>query len=142
MKKNLFVLLGLVLLSTPLAVTAVQYGDFTYSTDGSAITITGYTGTGGAVAIPNTINGLPVTSIGVSAFYNCTSLTSVTIPGSVISIRDYVFKDCTSLTSVTIPSSVTSIGVYAFGYCTSLTSVTIPDSVTSISDTAGPFLRS
>ena len=73
-----------------------------------------------------------VTSIGYSAFRNCTSLTSITIPNSVTSIGDSAFSDCTSLTSVTIPDSVTSIGDYAFAGCDSLTSVTIPDSVTSI----------
>ena len=51
---------------------------------------------------------------------------------SVTSIADYTFYNCSSLTSVTIPDSVTSIGSYAFWYCTSLTSITIPDSVTSI----------
>ena len=77
-----------------------------------------------------------VTSIGNSAFYNCTSLTSVTIGNSVTSIGDSAFNHCTSLTSVTIGNSVTSIGSYAFGSCSGLTSVTIPDSVTSIGSTA------
>ena len=58
----------------------------TYTTNNGTITITGYTGPGGAVTIPSTINGLPVTSIGNYAFSNCTSLTSVTIPDSVTSI--------------------------------------------------------
>ncbi|MBQ7353780.1 MAG: InlB B-repeat-containing protein, partial [Clostridia bacterium] len=84
------------------------------------------------VIIPETYNGLPVISIGSYAFYNCTSLTSVTIPNSVTSIGDHAFHWCTSLTSVTIPNSVTSIGDYAFHLCTSLTSVTIGNSVTTI----------
>jgi hypothetical protein len=67
-----------------------------------------------------------VTSIGVAAFDNCTSLTSLTIPDSVTSIGDWAFSSCSSLTSVTIPDSVTSIGNYAFYNCTSLTSVTLP----------------
>ena len=77
-----------------------------------------------------------VTSIGDSAFSNCTSLTSVAIPDSVTSIGGEAFSYCTSLTSVAIPDSVTSIGEGAFSYCTSLTSVAIPDSVTSIADYA------
>ena len=75
-----------------------------------------------------------VTSIGDSAFSGCTALTSVTIPGSVTSIGGGAFSGCTSLTSVAIPSSVTEIGGSAFSGCTGLTSVTIPDSVTSIGD--------
>ncbi len=74
----------------------------------------------GAYVIPNS-----VTSIGGSAFWGCSGLTSVTIPNSVTSIGDYAFRDCSSLTSVTIPNSVTSIGQYAFYGCSSLTSVTL-----------------
>ena len=81
--------------------------------------------------IPNS-----VTSIGYSAFENCTSLTSVTIPDSVTSIDYSAFENCTSLTSVTIPNDVTSIGYGVFQGCTSLTSVTIPNSVTSIDSSA------
>ena len=77
--------------------------------------------------IPNS-----VTSIGYSAFENCTSLTSVTIPNDVTSIGYGVFQGCTSLTSVTIPNSVTSIDSSAFSSCTSLIGITIPNSVTSI----------
>ncbi len=76
----------------------------------------------------------PVISIGAMAFYNCTSLTSVTIGNGVTSIGNDAFRACTSLTSVTIPNSVTSIGNYALSGCSSLTSVTIPDSVTSIGE--------
>ena len=70
--------------------------------------------------------------IGSSAFYDCTGLTSVTIPNSVTSIGNSAFSGCTGLTSIEIPNSVTSIGSYAFCECTGLTSVTIPNSVTSI----------
>ena len=80
--------------------------------------------------------GNSVTWIGASAFYSCTSLTSIEIPSSVTSIGNYAFLGCESLTSVTIPNSVTTIGASAFQGCTSLTSVTIPNSVTTIGDSA------
>ena len=73
--------------------------------------------------IPNTYNGLPVTTIGNSAFSYCDSLTSVVIGNSVTSIGNYAFYSCSSLTSIVIPDSVTSIGNYAFYNCTSLTSI-------------------
>ena len=95
-----------------------------------------------------------VTSIGISAFFGCSNLNSVTIPNSVTSICreafsysgvtsvtipnsvttiDYwAFRFCSGLTDVTIGNSVASIGFQAFYGCSSLTSVTIPNSVTSI----------
>ena len=73
-----------------------------------------------------------VTSIGYGAFKGCSGLTSLTIPSGVTSIDDWVFYGCSGLTSLTIPSSVTSIGGYAFEGCSGLTSLTIPSGVTSI----------
>ena len=66
-----------------------------------------------------------VTSIGGYAFYECRSLTSVTIPSGVTYIGETAFMYCSSLTSITIPSGVTTIGNYAFSYCTSLSSITV-----------------
>ena len=77
-----------------------------------------------------------LTSIDSYAFKECRDLTSVTIPNSVIHIRDHAFGGCSGLASVTIPNSVTSIGGRAFSGCSSLTSVTIPNSVTSIGEGA------
>ena len=94
----------------------------------------------GATIISNTyIDGVgvidfnnPITTIGDKAFYNCSSLTSVTIPDSVTTIGEWTFYECSSLTSITIGDSVTTIGISAFSSCESLTSVTIGDSVTTI----------
>ncbi|MBP1532723.1 MAG: leucine-rich repeat protein, partial [Ruminococcus sp.] len=73
-----------------------------------------------------------VTSIGASAFYNCSNLASVTIPNSVTSIGFDAFYGCSNLENVTIPNSVTTIVGSAFENCSGLTSITIPNSVTSI----------
>ncbi|MGD1018033.1 MAG: leucine-rich repeat protein [Verrucomicrobiia bacterium] len=73
---------------------------YTYTTNNSAITITGYDCSDADVTIPSLIGTLPVTSIGSNAFHDCTNLTSVTVPSSVTSIGDYAFSDCTSLTAV------------------------------------------
>ena len=77
-----------------------------------------------------------VTSIGNSAFRDCTGLTSIVIPDSVTSIDNFAFEDCTGLTRIVIGDSVTRIGYRAFEGCTGITRIVIPDSVTSIGDNA------
>jgi hypothetical protein len=95
---------------------------FTYTTNNETITITGYTGSGGSVAMPGRINFLPVTSIGEWAFYD-TSVTNVLIPDSVTNIADGAFFDCASLTNVTVGDKVMSLGDWTFAFCSNLTSV-------------------
>ncbi len=144
-KKNFKILslfLSLVMILTALPLTSVTAfaedethtsGDFEYLIlfDGTA-EITDYTGSAETLDIPSKLDEYTVTSIGLDAFADYDSLTSVTIPESVTSIGNWSFYGCESLTSITIPGSVTRIGTGAFMDCTCLTRVTIPDSVTSI----------
>lgn len=111
---------------------AEQFGDFTYSSDGSAITLIGYTGPGGAVIIPENIEGLPVKTLGVAAFQGHPGLTSVTLPESVTTLEGYTFSFCKNLESVNIPEGVTYVGTATFLDCVNLKHITIPDSVTYI----------
>ena len=79
-----------------------------------------------------------VTSIGSSAFHNCNSLASVNIPEGVPEIFSHTFDGCGNLTGITIPASVTFIGYRAFINCTGLTSVVFAEAsqLGSIGDSA------
>lgn len=82
-----------------------------------------------------------ITEIGNYNFYNCTALTSVSLPSTLISLNGSgtmttsygCFQGCTSLTSITLPEGLQSIGNCAFKDCTALTSITFPDSLTTLS---------
>ncbi len=115
------------------ALPAVVQAQFTYATDmaRSMITITGYSGSGGAVTIPGTIKDLPVVAIANSVFFNKTTITSITIPDGITSIGDSAFFGCSGLTSIAFPDSVTNIGAGVCFNCTSLTNATIGNGVTS-----------
>jgi hypothetical protein len=113
----------------------VPTNTFIYLVTNNTITITGYTGTNTAVIIPDTINGLPVTSIGNYAFEGQLNVTSVTIPDSVTSIGPRAFLG-SGLTSLAIGNGVTNIGAGAFAFCSSLTNVTVSSSVAGIGGSA------
>lgn len=86
--------------------------------------------------IPSSLKRVVVTgsiSIGNYAFSECSNLTSITLPDSVILVGDHAFYNCSSLTSIIIPNNVLEIGEYAFTGCSSLTSAIISDCVKTIS---------
>jgi len=143
-------------LLAPLVSHALIEGDYTYEVESGQAKITDFNSSySGALDIPATLGGFPVTSIGDWAFSYCSALTSVTIPDSVTAIGDWAFYSSTSLTSVMIGNGLTSVGAAVFGGCNNLTSahlhsvpaylfdgrtslqqVTISDNVASIGDRA------
>lgn len=113
--------------------TTGTYLGFSYGVSGTNIAITWFQG-GGNVTIPSSIPGVngTVTSIGDNAFYQCTGLTSVTIPNGVTNIGKTVFFQCWNLSNVVIPNSVSSLGNRVFCFCIALTNITLPAAVTNI----------
>ena len=105
----------------------------------NSCTITGYTGSGGDIVIPN-----GVTTIGKGIFQFNNSITSVVIPDSVTTIGDNAFDQCESLKTVTFGtnSQLTTIGVSAFSFCPMIESISISDSVTSIGKNAFYYCNS
>lgn len=85
----------------------------------------------GDIVIPSSItvnkNEYTVTRIGQDAFYDCKSVTSISLPNSITSklevIEASAFGNCEGLTSIKIPDSVTEIGQFAFLQCTNLKTV-------------------
>ncbi len=137
MKKvlSLFLTLVMVIAMIPaidVNVYAATHDGFDYEIKNNKVTIVGYTGDATELDIPSKINDYPVTNIGNFVFYNCDSLTSITMPNSITSIGDYAFEGCNSLTFVTLSNQVTCISYGAFQNCDSLVSITIPNSVTRI----------
>ncbi len=149
-----FCLLAMLLCAAPAQVMA-QF-TFTTNTDGS-LNIAGYTGSGGALTVPDTTNGLPITSIGTNAFYGCVIIGSLTLGTNLTRIGDGAFYqsgltninlgtnvnhignqafDFCGFTGLTLPEGLVSIGNEAFANISYLTSVTIPESVTNIGEGA------
>ena len=132
-------------------------GDYAFKTKDGVHYLTGYIGDDTELTLPNDYQGENY-QIGVYAFYNCNSLTSITIPECVTSIGDEAFSGCTGeltincnipsgeynnypfrgseFAKVTIGDKVTSIGDYAFYGCSSLTDIILPESITSIGNRA------
>ena len=98
-----------------LTFTATSKAELLFSSNGSAITITGSNPqASGVLIIPNKINNLPVTAIGQYAFYSCSGLTSVTLPSSLTSIAEMAFYNCSGLRSICFLGDAPSVGGSTF----------------------------
>ena len=70
--------------------------------------------------------------LGSRAFYNCSGLTSLSLPSGITSIGWEAFSGCSGLTSLSLPSGITSIGLFSFSGCCGLSSLSLPSGITSI----------
>jgi hypothetical protein len=112
---------------------AASVADLTYINYGTYIEITDCSLTAtGELNIPDSLEGLPVTIIGDSAFRECAGLVSITLPESLTTIGSYAFRECDALTSIYIPDSVSSMGSQAFNRCGNLQEVRLSESISSI----------
>ena len=137
---TLFILILTLMIKPKITSAAATSEGYQYEVSGNEAAIIGYTGPGGNIIIPETINDgvntYTVTDIRIQAFYYKSNIFSVVIPDSVTSIGDGAFLLCSNLTNVSIGNNVTSIGAAAFGYCTSLTNIYMTNNVLSIGNSA------
>jgi hypothetical protein len=134
---------------------AAPASDFSYdlTADGKGIKITGYTGKGGKVVIPATIEDMPVTEIGPKSefgtgpfqgqtsrdYFPANEITELVIPDSVVSISSGMggtFGSNDGLTKVQLPNGLKVIPAGAFFKCPNLTTVNLPTSLVEMGSQA------
>jgi len=113
---------SMVWIETP-TVFASQSGKFTYTVTGGKATITKYTGTVEDLAIPATLGGYPVTTIGNRAFLANANLATVLIGKNVKKLDYAAFNACPNLRTVSFAAGIQLIGDNAFTDCVILTNV-------------------
>jgi len=104
----------------------IEESPFRFRIENGCATLLTYEGKGGAVEIPSSFEGYPVTTIADRAFENCIRLESVSVPEGVLTVGWFAFSGCVHLTSVTLPESVRSISYGAFLNCNSDMTITCP----------------
>ena len=77
-----------------------------------------------------------IRAFGLGWIKGCPNLTSIKLPTSISSIKEYAFYRCSSLKSISLPSSVTRIGNFSFSGCSSLLNITLPEALASIGNSA------
>ncbi len=123
--------------------TGTRIGDLYYTFNESNARVVGYSSEidwATFTTIPDTVTdgGITynVTSIGDSAFRDCTSLALTSLPSGLTYIASSAFQGCTSLALTSLPDSITNIGMNAFFNCTSLALTELPSGLTRINDYA------
>lgn len=135
MKRSLILVLSLLTLAFCLPAFA-ESADWNY--DANYAILRGYDGAGGDVVVPAEIDGFTVDVIGVGVFKGDT-ITSLTMPETVLELRSNAVSSCEKLTSVTLPQSLVVINRMNFFSCGALTEITIPAGVRYIGDTSFRF---
>ncbi len=123
-----FLLLTLLLGVAPMRAAAATSGDLAYQliNGGSEVEILPSSMAYGAIVVPATIEGKPVTKIGDSAFSQNTYITSIQLPDSITSIGQYAFRGCLNLKTINLPNTITVISPNAFWSCYELKSIAWP----------------
>lgn len=135
MKRSLISVLSLLMLVLCIPALA-ESTDWNY--DANYAILRGYDGAGGDVVVPAEIDGFTVDVIGINVFKGDT-ITSLTLPETVLELRSNAVTSCEKLTSVTLPQSLVVINRMNFFSCNALSEVTIPASVRYIGDTSFRF---
>ena len=130
MKRSLILVLSLLMLALCIPALA-ESTDWNY--DANYAILRGYEGAGGDVVVPAEIDGFTVDVIGISAFKGDT-ITSLTLPETVLELRSNAVSSCENLVSVTLPQSLVVINRMNFFSCNALSEVTIPAGVRYIGD--------
>lgn len=135
MKRSLISVLSLLMLVLCIPALA-ESTDWNY--DANYAILRGYDGAGGDVVVPAEIDGFTVDVIGINVFKGDT-ITSLTLPETVLELGSNAVSSCEKLTSVTLPQSLVVINRMNFFSCNVLSEVTIPASVRYIGDTSFRF---
>ena len=130
MKRRLCLILFLLMLVTCVTASG-KAADWNY--DANYGILRGYNGAGGDVVVPGELDGFTVDVIGVSVFRGET-ITSLTLPETVLELRSNAISTCDNLTRVSLPQSLVVINRMNFFSCNALTEVTIPAGVRYIGD--------
>lgn len=136
---------------------------FTFIETADGIVLTGTSAKREFLELPDSINGIPVISIGdyafaedtgeengiyqvsmpaqlqrigEGAFCGCLFLREVQLPDSVTEIGDGAFWDCSAISDLKLPSGLQHIGDYAFQYCFGLPEIILPEGCLSVGEQA------